>query len=126
MRIASPRTCLHTPILLSFLALPLPAFAAPQDTKGASATTADKEARGSEEPTEYRFEFVLLGGYHFFNKKSGLGRFTDSDPDLSPARNVAFGGRLALNFNPWVSIETEALAIPTHPVNGATKLWAFG
>jgi OOP family OmpA-OmpF porin len=84
-----------------------------------------KEAGNATEPPEFRFEFGLTAGAHFFNKDSGLGRSTTSSEDISPATNVAFGGRLALNFNRWVSVEGEALGIPTHTRNNATKLWAF-
>ena len=126
MRFASPKNPFSKSILLGLLMLPLPVLAAPQGAKGAPAATSEKEATRSDEPTEYRFEFGLLGGYHFFNSKSGLGRFTDSPADLSPKSNVAFGSRLALNFNPWVSVEAEGLAIFTHTVDNQTKLWAFG
>jgi OOP family OmpA-OmpF porin len=94
----------------------------------AAPPTATRDVTNSDEPKEYRFEFGLTAGAHFFNKKSGLGRNTADNEDLSPATNLAMGGRLALNFNRWVSVEGEALAIPTH-TNGQgefrTKLWAF-
>jgi OOP family OmpA-OmpF porin len=79
----------------------------------------------TDEPPEYRFEFGLDLGAHFFNKKSGLGR-NEGDPEgISPATALAFGGHLALNFNHWVSVEAEALGIPTHTNNAATRIWAF-
>jgi OOP family OmpA-OmpF porin len=114
--------CFFKLVCLGLLILPTSAFAAPP-------ASARKDVTQPDEPTEYRFEFGLTAGAHFFNKQSGLGRST-SDPEwLSPATNVAFGGRLAMNFNRWVSVEGEALAIPTHtrdnPANLSTKLWAF-
>jgi OmpA-OmpF porin, OOP family len=108
-------------VLLGLLVVPSAAF--PQ---GFAPTKA--EARDGE-PAEYRFEFGLLAGVHFFNAKSGLGRTTDDSEGKSPATNVAFGGRLALNFNHWVSVEGEALAVPTHTRDQdayPTKMWAFG
>ncbi|MES1172300.1 MAG: OmpA family protein [Bacteroidota bacterium] len=96
----------------------------------AAPAASGKEADTTEEPKEYRFEFGLVGGAHFFNKLSGLGRTVDDDESKSPANSFAVGGRLALNFNRWVSVEGEALAIPTHTRNTDgmtdTKLWAFG
>jgi OOP family OmpA-OmpF porin len=68
------------------------------------------------EPTEYRFEFSLTGGVHWFDSESGLGRFTDDPPELSPKRGPMIGGRLSLNFNRYVSIEGEALWIQSHTV----------
>jgi OOP family OmpA-OmpF porin len=91
----------------------------------AAAPEAGKSA-APDEPPEYRFEFGLLGGAHFFNKKSGLGRAKSDSEDLSPATGAAMGGRLALNFNRWVSVEGEAIAIPTHSRDSRTKMWAFG
>jgi OOP family OmpA-OmpF porin len=84
------------------------------------------EATPPDEPKEFRFEFGLTAGAHFFNKKSGLGRTTTDPEGFSPATNVALGGRLALNFNRWVSVEGEAIAVPTHTRDDATKLWAIG
>ncbi|MEO5770260.1 MAG: OmpA family protein [Polyangia bacterium] len=114
------RVCFFKPVLLGLLILPTSAMAAPP--------AATRDVTNSDEPKEFRFEFGLTAGAHFFNKKSGLGRTTGDSEDLSPASNVALGGRLGLNFNRWVSVEGEALAIPTHN-NGhdplRTTIWAF-
>jgi OmpA-OmpF porin, OOP family len=138
MRLAPNRSGLHRSVLLGSLIVGLPALAAAQTAPGTTGappspppaatttTTTEREATHVDEPTEYRFEFGLTAGAHFFNKKSGLGRFTNSPADISPATNVAFGGRLAFNFNRWVSVEAEAIGIPTHTRNEATKMWAFG
>ena len=121
MRFAPRRPRFFKSILSTLLLLPLPALAA-----GTTGAAPPKEGPASEEPTEYRFEFGLFAGAHFFNSQSGLGRFDNSPPDISPATNVALGGRLALNFNRWVSVEAEALGIPTHTVDNQTKITAFG
>jgi OOP family OmpA-OmpF porin len=99
----------------------------------AVATTADArpsaDDEDEEQPQEFRAEFGLTAGGHFFDTESGLGRFTDDPPEWSPKSNVALGGRLALNFNKWVSIEGEALWIPTHsrldPGGTAINVFAY-
>ena len=99
------------------------------ETAPAQPTTHTEESRTeepSDEPKEFRFEFGLFGGYHFFAKEHGLGRSDSDPPELSPASAPAFGGRLALNFNPYVGVEIEAGAIPTHTRNDATDMWVFG
>lgn len=126
---APRRVCFIRLVLLGLLVLPASAaYAAEPATAPAPATSAGplkvKETTDNDEPPEYRFEFGLTAGAHFFNKKSGLGR-AKSDPEaLSPDNNIAFGGRLALNFNRWVSVEGEALLIPTHTRDNATKIFA--
>src|SRR5438552_16448147 len=97
---------------LTFLvpALATLAFAA------APAQAADDTAPDEEEPTEYRFEFGLTAGAHFFASQSNLGLFENDPADLSPKTNLAFGPRLALNFNRWLAFEVEGLWIPTHTV----------
>jgi OOP family OmpA-OmpF porin len=94
---------------LAVAGLSLPALAA--DRRG-------KQADDEEEapPREFRFEFGITGGYHWFDVESGLGRFTNSDTGISPTNNGAMGGRLAFNFNSYVALEGEALWIPTHTV----------
>jgi OOP family OmpA-OmpF porin len=124
MRIAPLRRRVFSPILLGVLALPAAAQAAPHKE-----SSSDVKDEAADEAKEFRFEFGLTGGYHWFNKKSGLGRFTDDPAEFSPKSAVAFGGRLALNFNRYVSIEGEALGIPTHSrfsdAEGGAKIFAF-
>ena len=126
MRLAPACNRYCVPILLGVSAL-LPSVAlAATTTTETSETTRD----GANEPTEYRFEFGLNAGAHFFNKKSGLGRAVGDPEGLSPKTSVAFGGHLSLNFNHWVSVEGEALMMPTHSrfsdADGGAKLTVFG
>jgi OOP family OmpA-OmpF porin len=87
------------------------------------------EDEDEEGPHEFRAEFGLTVGGHFFDEESGLGRFTTDPAEWSPKSNVALGGRLALNFNKWVGIEGEALWIPTHtrldPNGTAINVFAY-
>jgi OOP family OmpA-OmpF porin len=108
-------------VALALVALACPlANAAKQPPKAAAAEEDDDEAR------EFRFEFGLFGGYHWFTKDHGLGR-SQGDPEAwSPAHSVAFGGRLSLNFNPYVSVEGEAIAIPSHLRDRSSEEWIFG
>ena len=123
MRFAPPRNRFFSTILFGLLLVPAAALAAPKHKE--AEPVAESDSGGSDEPTEYRYEFGLTAGAHFFNAKSGLGRHTNDPGDISPKTNVALGGRLALNFNRYVSIEGEALGIPTHTVDNRTKMWVF-
>src|SRR5438128_2185499 len=124
MRLAPARNRFLLPILLGLsVLLPAAAWAAPTSE---GSETGD----GTKEPPEYRFEFGVNAGAHFFNKKSGLGRAVGDPEGLSPKTSVAFGGHLALNFNHWVSVEGEALMMPTHSrfsdADLGAKLTVFG
>jgi OOP family OmpA-OmpF porin len=59
------------------------------------------------------FEVGVFGGLHFYNKKSGLGRFVDSPEGYSPDTGGAFGFRLGYNLNKWIGAEAEGLISPT-------------
>ncbi len=86
-----------------------------------------KEAPPSkEEPPEFRFDFGLFGGYHFFDGNHSLGRAPGSPEDFSPAWNGMFGGRLGLHFNRWFGLEAEVDATPTHTRNHNASMWVFG
>jgi outer membrane protein OmpA-like peptidoglycan-associated protein len=130
-RLAEFRLAILVSALLTSLALPRGAEAkhkAQGDHEGddaASGATDDDDANTA--PKEFRFDFGLVGGVHFFDSQSGLGRFTDSPADLSPKTAAALGGRLGLNFNHYVTLEGEFLWIPTHTVRdvGGTKLNVF-
>ena len=86
-----------------------------------------------EELPEFRFDFGIFGGIHFFDSKHALGSSQDSaaNPsawsDGSPKLvGGAFGGRLGLHFNRWIGLEAEVDATPTKTRNGATSMWIFG
>ena len=65
MRVGPRRSRVSSAVLFGVLTFPAAVWAAPTDADNAPA---------ADEPREYRFEFGLDGGAHFFNKKSGLGR----------------------------------------------------
>jgi outer membrane protein OmpA-like peptidoglycan-associated protein len=92
-----------------------------QDPKveGAEPSAADKEP-------EYRFDFTLFGGGHFFTEDHVLGREKGDDTGTSPAGSGMFGGTLGMHFNRWIGIEGELVGIPTKTRNDATKMWVFG
>jgi OOP family OmpA-OmpF porin len=87
-----------------------------------------------EEPPEFRFDFGIFGGIHFFNSKHALGsyQYIEKDPDLWTGNSPklvggAFGGRLGLHFNRWIGLEAEVDATPTIKTrSGATSMWIFG
>jgi outer membrane protein OmpA-like peptidoglycan-associated protein len=118
-------------LALSVLGLSPPAQAAPKpaaraDEDASDKADADADADTSDEPKEFRFEFGLLGGYHWFTKNHGLGRNQNDPSDLSPANAPLFGGRLTLNFNRFVGVELEAHGTPTHTRDRQTDMWIFG
>jgi OOP family OmpA-OmpF porin len=79
-----------------------------------------------EEP-EFRFDFGLYGGAHFFHKEHALRRDLDKEdqPGLSPNTAGMFGARLGLHFNRWVGLEAEVGGIPTRTRDSATDMWVF-
>jgi OmpA-OmpF porin, OOP family len=101
------------------------AIAQAQDepSPGVSASPEEIEEMAPVGGREFRFEFGLLGGGHFFSAEHGLGRAQNDPQDLSPMHNVSFGGRLTLNFNPRWALEGEALLTPTFTRDEATRLW---
>jgi OOP family OmpA-OmpF porin len=66
-----------------------------------------------ERPKEFRFDFGLVGGYHWFDSESGLGRYDTDDAELSPLHQYVLGARLGLHFNNYLTLEGEALWSPT-------------
>jgi outer membrane protein OmpA-like peptidoglycan-associated protein len=90
--------------------------------------TAPRPARAQDGDgdREFRFEVDLFAGAHFFTKNHGLGRSVESPEEWSPANGFAFGGRLALNFNRWVSLELEGTGIPTRTRDSEADMWIFG
>src|SRR5262245_46132846 len=126
-----PRSSLSRSLLcFSMLMAVLLAGAAPASAQDgpatSSTTTTSGEAPAADAlPKEFRFEFGLTGGAHFCTREHGLGRNEGDVEEMSPYHGGAFGGRLALNFNRFVSIEGEALGIPTRTINDTTKMWVF-
>jgi outer membrane protein OmpA-like peptidoglycan-associated protein len=95
-----------------------------------------------QEPAEFRFDFGLFGGVHFFDSGNPIGHWPSDkeqdpgSPDLarvgvSPRTGGVFGGRLGLHFNRWFGLEAEVSGIPTktrttdaQPIS--TSVWVFG
>ncbi len=72
---------------------------------------------------EYRFDFSVFGGGHFFASEHALGRTPDSPPEISPRHSGLFGATLGMHLNRWIGIEAELVGIPTktrgvNPDNG--------
>ncbi|HVZ71536.1 MAG TPA: OmpA family protein [Polyangia bacterium] len=114
--------------LLGSLLVTLAASTSTAWAKGrAHAAAKDDDDDDDDEPKDFRFDFGLVGGWHFFDKQSGLGRYTDDPADYSPKSGPAFGARLGLNFNRYLTLEGEALWIPTRTVldPGGTKIHVF-
>jgi OOP family OmpA-OmpF porin len=111
----------------------------------ASAATESKEVKDvvvSKEATpEFRFDFGILGGAHFFTSKHSLGSYPGIDSTnpptmptgepsswegISPKSSGVFGARLGLHFNRWIGVEAEVGMTPTKTHDGASALWVFG
>ncbi len=84
------------------------------------------ETPAAQQLPEYRFDFSLFGGGHFFTKDHPLGRSKGDPTDVSPSDSGMFGGILGMHLTPWISIEGEVAAIPSRTRNDATSLWVFG
>jgi len=101
----------------------------------AAAQSPDVPAKTAE-PPEFRFDFGVFGGGHFFTNRHSLGSYGTVEADdqatpglwhgRSPKSSGVFGGRLGLHFNRWVGLEAEADVTPTHSGNGDTSIWVFG
>ena len=127
-------------VLLSLLTLgsltlsPALAQAAPKPASAAASAdddTPDKSDKSdadsdadADQSKDFRFEFGLVGGYHWFTKNHGLGRNQGDPTDIAPANGAVLGGRLSLNFNRYASLELEAAGTPTHTRNGLTAPFA--
>ncbi|MGO9290755.1 MAG: OmpA family protein [Polyangia bacterium] len=96
-------------------------------TGGQRAAAEPKDAPPKkEEPPEFRFDFGLFGGGHFFDADNSLGRAPGSSEGLSPKSGGVFGGRLGLHFNRWFGLEAEVDGTPTKTRDGQTSMWVFG
>ncbi len=86
-----------------------------------SAGRALAQDKGNEPPAaadpEYRFDFGLVGGGHFFYNPHVMGKSDatgeSNNPDVSPRSSGMFGGILGLHFNRWIGVEGQAMLIPT-------------
>ena len=98
---------------------------------GQSVADESKDAPPSKEgPPEFRFDFSIFGGGHFFTSKHALGSYStitnDDWSNISPKSSGVFGGRLGLHFNRWIGLEAEVDATPTDTHDGRTSIWVFG
>ncbi len=96
----------------------------------ASAQTKDDRS-SRDDALEYRYDFGVFGGGHFFATDHVLGRSPGDTTDVSPASSGMFGGHLGLHFNRWIGLEGEVAAVPTNTRDSsgnpayATKMWVF-
>ena len=109
--------------------VPTPAAPAPAAAPPQALVTSQTVVTDDTGPKEYLFELGVTGGAHFFDSQSGLGRLSSDPGDLSPKTSFAMGLRMALNFNPWISLEGEAIWVPTHtrrdPGGTAVNVFAY-
>jgi OOP family OmpA-OmpF porin len=90
------------------------------------------EKKIGEDNPEYRFDFSVIGGGHFFASDNVLGRTIGDETDITPRNSGLFGAALGLHFNRWIGIEAELVGVPTRTRNPAgdigrdAKLWVFG
>lgn len=83
----------------------------------------------AEEDPEFRFDFGLFGGGHWFHSRHSLGgRIDATDPNSatwSPSSSGMFGARLGLHFNRWVGLEGEFEGAPTKASDDYGRMWIF-
>ncbi len=81
---------------------------------------------------EYRFDFGVFGGGHFFTADHALGRTPGMSTEISPKSSGLFGAVLGMHFNRWIGIEAEIVGVPTrtrgaNPDNGlSANLFVLG
>jgi outer membrane protein OmpA-like peptidoglycan-associated protein len=91
----------------------------------------------SQENPEYRFDFSVFGGGHFFTEDHALGRVKGDPTEKSPKHSGLLGASLGLHFNRWIGVEVEFAAVPTitrgyvTPLDNPNelrnaRLWVFG
>jgi len=76
-----------------------------------------KDATPKAEDPEYRFDFYLFGGGHFFTQDHALGRVVGDSTGKSPKSAGMFGGEFGLHLNRWIGFEGELAIIPTRTRN---------
>jgi OOP family OmpA-OmpF porin len=111
---------------LLFLGSALAVFVA---ARASAQTKDDRSSR--DDALEYRYDFGVFGGGHFFATDHVLGRSPGDTTDVSPKSSGMFGGHLGLHFNRWIGLEGEVAGIPTKTRDSsgdpayATKMWVF-
>ncbi len=70
-----------------------------------------------ERAPEYRFDFGIFGGGHFFTQDHALGRAKGDSTGMSPKSSGMFGGEFGFHLNRWIGFEAEFAAIPTRTRN---------
>jgi OOP family OmpA-OmpF porin len=89
----------------------------------------DKPDKKDEPPKvedpEYRFDFYLFGGGHFFTQDHALGRSVGDPTALSPKSAGMFGGEFGLHLNRWIGFEGELALVPTRTRNDQPDLGDF-
>ena len=88
-----------------------------EDNEAKEETRGKKNPVPREEDPEYRFDFYLFGGGHFFTQDHALGRVKDNPTALSPKSSGMFGGEFGLHLNRWIGFEGELALIPTRTRN---------
>jgi OmpA-OmpF porin, OOP family len=120
--------------LLGALFSALVAGQASAQSRGDSSDKDEKTEAPRQENPEYRYDFGLFGGGHFFTSDHILGRAKGDPTEVSPKSSGLFGAHLGFHFNRWIGIEGEAVGIPTRTrgVNSQidppsdAKMWVFG
>jgi OOP family OmpA-OmpF porin len=84
-----------------------------------------KEAALAEQNPEYRFDFGLFGGGHFFTQDHALGRAKGDPTAMSPKSSGMFGGEFGFHLNRWIGFEAELAAIPTRTRNDQQEIGDF-
>ena len=113
--------------LLGRRALVLGALLTAVWARQASAENKDEAAAPPRvEPPEYRFDFGLFGGGHFFTKDHALGRAKGDPTAISPKSSGMFGAEFGLHLNRWIGFEGEFAMIPTKTRNDQPDIGDFG
>jgi OOP family OmpA-OmpF porin len=115
-------------------ALALGAFVLLTGEPSVAAETKDVVLSKAAGPAEFRFDFGVFGGVHFFNSKHALGSYPGIENDPTAWTNGSpnlvggtFGGRLGLHFNRWIGLEAEVDATPDIETRkGGTSMWVLG
>ena len=129
MNISQQRWLRTSALTLGALVLLMGKASAAAETKEVKDVVVSKEGI-----PEFRFDFGILGGAHFFTSKHSLGSYPGIDTSpvvsdwegISPKSSGVFGARLGLHFNRWLGVEAEVGITPTKTRDGVSALWVFG